>query len=55
MISGDEDPLFKAPAAGRALAKTFPHGRFVLVHRMGHLASAPVWPELVTEISQHAT
>jgi pimeloyl-ACP methyl ester carboxylesterase len=55
VISGDEDPLFKAPAAGRALAKTFPHGRFVLVHRMGHLASAPVWPELVTEISQHAT
>jgi pimeloyl-ACP methyl ester carboxylesterase len=55
VISGDEDPLFKAPAAGRALTKMFPHGRFVLVHRMGHLASAPLWPELVTEISQHAT
>jgi pimeloyl-ACP methyl ester carboxylesterase len=55
VISGDEDPLVKAPAAGRALAKTVPHGRFVLVHRMGHLPSAPLWPELVSEISQHAT
>jgi pimeloyl-ACP methyl ester carboxylesterase len=55
VISGDEDQLFKAPAAGRALAKTFPHSRFALVHRMGHLASAPLWPELVTEISRHAT
>ena len=40
VISGDEDPLVKAPAAGRALAKAVPHGRFVLVHRMGHLPSA---------------
>ena len=55
VISGDEDPIVKAPAAGRALAKAVPHGRFVLVHRMGHLPSAPVWPELVGEISQHAT
>lgn len=53
-ISGDEDPIVKAPAAGRALAKAVPHGRFLLVHRMGHLASAPLWPELVSEISQHA-
>jgi pimeloyl-ACP methyl ester carboxylesterase len=55
VISGDEDPIVKAPAAGRALAKAVPRGRFVLVHRMGHLASAPLWPELVSEISQHAT
>src|ERR1039457_2694367 len=32
VISGDEDPIVKAPAAGRALAKAVPHGRFVLVH-----------------------
>jgi pimeloyl-ACP methyl ester carboxylesterase len=55
VISGDEDQLIRAPAAGRALAKAVPHGRFVLVHRMGHLPSAPLWPELVGEISQHAT
>lgn len=55
VINGDEDPLVRAPAAGRALAKVVPHGRFVLVHRMGHLPSAPLWPELVSEISQHAT
>ena len=55
VISGDEDPIVKAPAAGRALAKAVPHGRFVLVHRMGHLPSAPLWPELAGEISQHAT
>lgn len=54
VISGDEDPIVRAPAAGRALAKAVPRGRFVLVHRMGHLASAPLWPELVSEISQHA-
>jgi pimeloyl-ACP methyl ester carboxylesterase len=54
VINGDEDPLIRAPAAGRALAK-MAHGRFVLVHRMGHLPSAPLWPELVSEISQHAT
>jgi len=55
VLSGDEDPIVKAPAAGQALARAVPHGRFVLVHRMGHLPSAPVWPELVSEISQHAT
>lgn len=55
VINGDEDPLIRAPAAGRALAKVVAHGRFVLVHRMGHLPSAPLWPELVSEISQHAT
>lgn len=55
VLNGDEDPLFRAPAAGRALAKAVPHGRFVLVHRMGHLPSAPLWPELAGEISQHAT
>jgi pimeloyl-ACP methyl ester carboxylesterase len=55
VINGDEDPLIRAPAAGRALAKMVAHGRFVLVHRMGHLPSAPLWPELVSEISQHAT
>lgn len=55
VISGDEDPLVRAPAAGRALAKAVPRGRFVLVHRMGHLPSAPLWPKLASEISQHAT
>jgi len=55
VISGDEDQLVRAPAAGRALATAVPHGRFVLVHRMGHLPSAPLWPELADEISQHAS
>ena len=55
MLNGDEDPIIRAPAAGRALAEAVPHGRFVLVHRMGHLPSASLWPELVSEISQHAT
>jgi pimeloyl-ACP methyl ester carboxylesterase len=54
VLSGDEDPIVKAPAAGQALARAVPHGHFVLVHRMGHLPSAPLWPELVGEISQHA-
>lgn len=54
VISGDEDQLFKAAAAGRAPAKAVSRGRFVLVHRMGHVASPPLWPELVSEISQHA-
>jgi pimeloyl-ACP methyl ester carboxylesterase len=54
VLSGDEDPIVKAPAAGQALARAVPHGRFVLVHRMGHLPSAPLWPELASEISQHA-
>jgi pimeloyl-ACP methyl ester carboxylesterase len=55
VLNGDEDPLIRAPAAGRALAKAVPHGRFVLVHRMGHLPSAPLWPDLATQISQHVT
>jgi pimeloyl-ACP methyl ester carboxylesterase len=55
VLNGDEDPLIRAPAAGRALARAVPHGRLVLVHRMGHLPSAPLWPELASEISQHAT
>lgn len=52
-ISGDEDPLIR-PAAGRKIAATVPHGRFVLMHQMGHLFSPPLWPELVSEISWHA-
>lgn len=52
-ISGDEDPLIR-PAAGRKIAETVPHGRFVLVHQMGHLFSSPLWPELVREIDGHA-
>jgi pimeloyl-ACP methyl ester carboxylesterase len=54
-ISGDEDPIIRAPAAARALARAVPHGRFVQVHRMGHLPSAPLWPQLVSEIARHAT
>lgn len=53
-ISGDEDPIVRGPAAGRALAEAVPDGRFVLVHRMGHLPSAPLWPELAGEIARHA-
>jgi pimeloyl-ACP methyl ester carboxylesterase len=53
-LSGDEDPLIR-PAGGRALARAVPNGRFVRVHRMGHVFSAPLWPELVSEIDRHAT
>jgi pimeloyl-ACP methyl ester carboxylesterase len=52
-INGDEDPLVR-PAAGRKIAETVRRGRFVLVHRMGHLFAEPLWPELVTLIDQHA-
>jgi pimeloyl-ACP methyl ester carboxylesterase len=52
-ISGDEDPIVR-PAAGRKIAETVRSGRFVLVHRMGHLISPPLWPELVSEINRHA-
>jgi hypothetical protein len=41
-------------AAGQKIADTVQHGRFVLVHRMGHLFSPPLWPELVGEIDRHA-
>lgn len=54
VLSGDEDPLIR-PGAGRALARAVPNGRFVLVHGMGHMFSAPLWPELLREIDQHAT
>jgi pimeloyl-ACP methyl ester carboxylesterase len=53
-LSGDEDQLIR-PAGGRALAQAVPRGRFVLVHQMGHMFSAPLWPELVGEIDRHAT
>jgi pimeloyl-ACP methyl ester carboxylesterase len=52
-VNGDEDPVVR-PAAGRKIAETVPNGRFVLVHRMGHLFSPPLWPELVSEIDRHA-
>ncbi len=54
VLSGDEDPIVR-PAVGRALARAVAHGRFVLVHRMGHMFSAPLWPELVSEIDRLAT
>ncbi len=54
VLNGDEDPIVR-PGAGRALARAVPHGRFVPVHRMGHMFSAPLWPELVGEIDRHAT
>jgi pimeloyl-ACP methyl ester carboxylesterase len=53
VLNGDEDPIVR-PAAGRALANAVPHGRFVLVHRMGHVFSPEQWPELVSEIDLHA-
>ncbi len=52
-LNGDEDALVR-PAAGRKIAETVPHGRFVLVHRMGHLFAEPLWPQLVGEIDRHA-
>ncbi len=52
-INGDEDPLVR-PAAGRKIATTVQDGRFVLVHRMGHLFSPPLWPQIVGEIDRHA-
>ena len=52
-INGDEDALVR-PAAGRKIAEKVQHGRFVLVHRMGHMFSPPLWPELVAEIDRHA-
>ncbi|MDR2988104.1 MAG: alpha/beta fold hydrolase [Nocardiopsaceae bacterium] len=54
VLNGDEDPIVR-PAAGRTLARAVPHGRFVLMHRMGHMFSRPLWPGLVSEIDQHAT
>jgi pimeloyl-ACP methyl ester carboxylesterase len=52
-INGGEDPIVR-PAAGRKIAETVQHGRFVLVPQMGHLFAAPLWPQLVSEIGQHA-
>ncbi|MFI0351141.1 alpha/beta fold hydrolase [Actinomadura sp. 9N407] len=52
-IHGDEDPIVR-PSAGRAIARTVQDGTFVLVHRMGHLFSPPLWPELVDRITRHA-
>jgi pimeloyl-ACP methyl ester carboxylesterase len=54
VLNGDQDPIVR-PAAGRMLARAVPRGRFLLVHRMGHMFSAPLWPELVSEIDRHAT
>jgi hypothetical protein len=53
VVRCDEDPLIR-PAAGRKIAETVPHGRFVLVHQMGHLFSPPLWPELISEIDRQA-
>lgn len=53
VLNGDEDPIVR-PAAGRTLARAVPHGRFVLMHRMGHMFSPPLWPELVSQIDRHA-
>lgn len=52
-ISGDEDALIR-PAGGRKIAEKVQNGRFVLVHRMGHLFAPPLWPELAGEIGRHA-
>ncbi len=53
VINGDEDPIVR-PAAGRKIAATVQDGRFVLVHRMGHLFSRPLWPQIAGEIDRHA-
>jgi pimeloyl-ACP methyl ester carboxylesterase len=44
-INGDEDPVVR-PAAGQKIAETVPNGRFVLVHRMGHLFTRRYGPNL---------
>lgn len=53
VISGDEDRIVR-PAAGRKIAETVQHGRFVLIHQMGHLFAPPLWPRLVAEIDRTA-
>jgi pimeloyl-ACP methyl ester carboxylesterase len=53
VIHGDEDPIVR-PSAGRTIARTVQNGTFVLVHRMGHLFSPPLWPDLVHQIARHA-
>jgi pimeloyl-ACP methyl ester carboxylesterase len=52
-INGDEDPLVR-PTAGRKIAEKVQNGRFVLVHRMGHLFAPPLWPVIVGEIDRLA-
>lgn len=52
-INGDEDPIVR-PGAGQKIAAKVQHGRFLLLRQMGHFFSPPLWPQLVTEIGQHA-
>jgi pimeloyl-ACP methyl ester carboxylesterase len=53
-INGDEDALIRT-VAGRKLAEAVQNGRFVVVQQMGHLFSPPLWPQLVSEITKHAS
>jgi pimeloyl-ACP methyl ester carboxylesterase len=53
VINGDEDPIVR-PAAGQKIAQKVQNGRFVLVRRMGHLFSPPLWQKLVNEMERHA-
>lgn len=52
-FSGYEDPLIW-PGARRNVAEQAQSGRFVRLHKMSDSFSAPLWPQLVSEIDRRA-
>jgi pimeloyl-ACP methyl ester carboxylesterase len=53
VIHGTADPLVR-PAGGKDTAASIPGAKLIMIERMGHAISIPMWPQIIDAIDQHA-
>jgi pimeloyl-ACP methyl ester carboxylesterase len=53
VIHGTVDPLVH-PAGGKDTAASVPGAKLIMIERMGHALSIPMWPQIIDAIDQHA-
>src|ERR1700761_2845787 len=53
VIHGTVDPLVH-PAGGKDTAASIPGAKLMMIERMGHAISIPMWPQIIDAIDKHA-
>jgi pimeloyl-ACP methyl ester carboxylesterase len=53
VIHGTVDPLVR-PAGGKDTAASIPGAKLMMIERMGHAISIPMWPQIIDAIDKHA-
>ncbi|MGJ5180568.1 alpha/beta fold hydrolase [Bradyrhizobium oligotrophicum] len=53
VIHGTVDPLVHH-TAGKDTAASIPNAKLLMIERMGHAITIPMWPQIITAIAEHA-